>query len=182
MNMTGLLERSPLQEIAKRTAEAGGGLAAAVKAAAVQNYVANQNAYRKRLYDGHAAGMKALGFEASKQDEDSDVGNIIVTGDIYSDDAVRALRDMTQANPNSQDIQGSQSSGNTTATQNQDSFLSKFAPLALASLIGVGAGTGIPWYLGAYENKEPVVQEFDDTASNVEAVQIWKPQVENNDG
>jgi hypothetical protein len=81
--------------MAKRAAEAGGGLAAAAKAIATQNYAANQAAHRRRVEDSHRAGMNTLGMgpaELSKP-EDEQMGDVIVTGDVYGDEAVRMLKD-----------------------------------------------------------------------------------------
>ncbi len=93
-NTLSSLDRPPLAEIAKRTAEAGGGLAAAAKAAAVAGFVQDQAAYRKRVQESYAAGVSAMRGElpaAVEPGKGEDV-NLIVTGDLYGDEAVKALR------------------------------------------------------------------------------------------
>lgn len=173
-----------MEEISKRTAEAGGGLAAAAKAAALQNFVANQNAHRKRVWDGHALGMKALGFDATKLDEGEDVGDIIVTGDIYSDRAVQAL---TRTPPVETNQTGNTPSTNqtgntqTTPSENQTKepgILSKYGPVVLASLLGAGLGAGVPLSVEKFTQPKQPASSFEDTSSKLETVQLWKPSEE----
>lgn len=91
MNGSDFFDRPPIAEMAKRAAEAGGGLAAASKAVAIENYRASSTAHRQRVADSHAAGMKTLGFDVGNQLEADDMGDLIVTGDVYGDEAVRMI-------------------------------------------------------------------------------------------
>lgn len=133
------VDRSPIDEVAKRVSEAGGGLAAAAKAIAIENYRANQQSHRRRLADDHKLGMKLNGLEPSEQaqPEDDLVGDVIVTGDIYSDRAIQAL-----------------SRGDTAAPEvsapdpAQPSLLAKAVPYVLAGTLGA-AGVGAPWMYSA---------------------------------
>ena len=83
-----------MEEIAKRVGEAGAGLVAAAKGVATQNFVANQSAHRRRVEDSHRLGMKTLGMtdDDFSKPEDENVGDVIVTGDVYGDEAVRMLK------------------------------------------------------------------------------------------
>ncbi len=95
MSMTSSLDRPPIAEIAKRTAEAGGGLAAAVHGAAVINAVRAARDYAQRVKDSHRIEMKMAGLEQEEQADhgDDDMGdiNLVVTGDLYGNEAVKSL-------------------------------------------------------------------------------------------
>jgi phosphoenolpyruvate-protein kinase (PTS system EI component) len=90
-----LSDRPPMEEIAKRTAEAGAGMAAAAKAIALEGMRANGHEYRQRVRDSHALGMRLLGYDVGENGNgamSSGAGDIVVTGDVYGDEAVNALR------------------------------------------------------------------------------------------
>lgn len=89
------LNRPPLEEIAKRVSEGATGLATAAHAVAVRNYAVSQGDYRHRINDSHRAGMKAIGLnrdELSASDAEDEMGDIIVTGDVYGDRAIAGLQ------------------------------------------------------------------------------------------
>jgi len=176
MSTNNIFDRDPMTEIGKRTAEAGAGIAAAARAAALENFRANQTAHRKRVADSHAAGMQAMGFEVDQMEEDA-MGDIIVTGDIYSDTAINALKgqmlpQLQNQEPQEQPKTESQSKG----------LLKSLANTALGAALlasGAGLGSGIPWLLGAFDKPELTDT---DTLSNVEAVQLWQPETPDNQG
>jgi hypothetical protein len=124
-----------MKEIAKRAAEAGAGLAAAAQAAATQNFVANQTAHRRRVEDSHRHGMKLLGMQDDDfaKSEDETVGDVIVTGDVYGDEAVKMFNRA-----------GSQEAAPTPeAPAAAPGLLAKVAPLILAGAIGATGMGGI---------------------------------------
>lgn len=81
-------DRTPEQEVAKRTAEAGGGLAAAAKAVGLRDHARMLDRYDQRLRRGEELSYRAMGMTGRQLDESSgagqggdDVGDIVVTGD-----------------------------------------------------------------------------------------------------
>jgi len=148
------VDRLPIDEVAKRVAEAGGGLTAAAKAIAIENYRANQQSHRRRLADDHKLGMKLNGLEPSEQaqPEDDLVGDVIVTGDIYSDRAIQAL------------------SRNNTATPDpaKPNFASTIAPLLV---VGGAALVAIPWAILELQKEPPApVERTFDTDTNTQYI------------
>jgi hypothetical protein len=141
MNVPNSWDRTPMQEIGKRTAEAGAGLLAAAKAGAVQNEVANQAAHRRRVQDAHNYGRGLLGEEVSSQGGD-DVGNIVVTGDLYGDEAVKMLHRINQANKEPE-VEMPPTPEPTPEPPREPSLLSQIAPLVLAGVLGGAGGAGI---------------------------------------
>lgn len=77
---------TPQQEIAKRLAEAGGGLAAAGRAVGLQDHQRLLRDNARRVNDSHRAMAKAAGMGEvlgkAQQEEGDDLGDILVTGDI----------------------------------------------------------------------------------------------------
>ena len=116
--------RTPAEEMGKRAAEAGAGMAAAGKAAGLLHHVDGLAAYRKRVADAHANGQAALGMPASSGPEDEMGSKILVTGDVYGDEAVKVL----------------QAANGQQAQPETPSLLSKALPYVLAAAIGVGGG------------------------------------------
>jgi hypothetical protein len=158
MSTLGLPDRPPIEEMGKRAAEAGGGLAAAAKGIATQNFMANQSAHRRRVEDSHRLGMKALGMtddEFSKP-EDEDVGDLTVTGDVYGDEAIRMLKSTPEQpsppNPKS-------------------SVWETAAPLLLAGALGA-MGVGLPWLFASLGGAavEQIVDTDTDTQYLLELV------------
>lgn len=78
------MDLSPQQEIAKRLAEAGGGLAAAGRAVGLQDHQRLLRDNARRVRESHKALAKAAGMESVLEDdaEGDDMGDILVTGDI----------------------------------------------------------------------------------------------------
>lgn len=95
MSINESLNRPPKEEIAKRVSEAATGLATAAHAVAVENYAATQQAYNRRVEDDHRFGMSIAGMKPEDMvpsaPEGKKMGDIIVTGDVYGDTAVKAL-------------------------------------------------------------------------------------------
>jgi len=96
---------TPNQEIAKRTGEAGAGLAAAASAVGLADHREMLRDHAARIRDGHRLQMALLGIKAEepKPEEDDDMG-IMVTGDInvYGGDAkgvVEAIKGAANQKP-----------------------------------------------------------------------------------
>lgn len=114
--------RSPLEEIAKRTGEAGAGLAAAASAVGLQDHQAMLRDHRQRVRDDHQWAKELRGQMADGMTGD-DVGDIVITGDIYGAD-MGALRG--KGAPNSE----------------PPAWKKWLLPLGIAAAIGAGsAGT-----------------------------------------
>jgi len=108
------------------------------------------DAARQRVRDGHKAGLRALGMEDAKSEQEPDTGgNVIVTGDIYGDRAVQALQEPTQP-------------GDPTPTT-PTGITAKHAIIAAlaAALLGGSLGAGVPWMLGLFNQQQPTT--FTDT-------------------
>lgn len=102
MSMINSLDRPPMEEIAKRAAEAGGGAAAAAKGLALMRMKSNQEAATRREQDSHVIGMQTLGMKKDDMvdsGEDTVGGNVIITGDINGDEAIRMMREMQNPSP-----------------------------------------------------------------------------------
>lgn len=77
-------DRSPVEEIANRSATAGSGLAAAAQAVGLQAHQRMLAEAERRTREGHLAMMRAAGFEPSQLiEEQDDMGNISVSGDTH---------------------------------------------------------------------------------------------------
>jgi len=176
--------------MAKRTGEAGAGLVAATKAAALKNWMADQEAHRGRVANAEQAGWKALGMDiasAGQQQGVSRGGDIVVTGDVYGDSAVSALASRAIALESlarlerQQDLQQVQSLPQSQAQTVQKSGVSSMLAGALLSAVlltgGAGIGLGVPWMMGAFEDKPASAASSDDTdtATTIEALQIYEP-------
>ena len=150
--MNALPDRPPLKEIGKRTAEAGAGLVAAAHAVALKNFNVDQAAYRGRVKDSHRFGMTTAGMKeeqmapSTSEDEDENMGDIIVTGDVYGNRAIEAL----QGQPPST---GPRSLG----------ILSKL--IVAASLLAGGAGAGV--LVNEFLSSDPPAAVDTDTATDV---------------
>lgn len=79
-------DRSPMEEIGKRFAEAGGGLKAAAFAVGLENHRALLTDHRKRVQDGHKAMADAIGAKTTVDEpqDGEDMGGILVTGDNHN--------------------------------------------------------------------------------------------------
>lgn len=146
-------DRPPLAEMAKRAGEAGAGLVAAAKAAATEGFVADQEAYEKRVKDSHELEMQLLGKEpSSSPKEDDEMRRVImVTGDVYGDKAVESLHSVTNNPPGQQPSERP-------PEKKKPSLASKALPWVLASLIGpagIAAGYLIP---KLFEKAAPVIE------------------------
>lgn len=174
-----MVDRTFADEVAKRAAEAGGGLAAAVKALAVQNHAADQAAYRQRVFDSHKVGMNTLGADATPVE---DMGNITVTGDVYGNEAVQMLaqslggQSSLPATPTPTASPTPTSAGPATEPVQQAAASPLAAAVLGAALLaaGGGLGAGIPWLLGAFNQVEAVDTDTD-TITEIEAIQAYQP-------
>lgn len=98
-------DRSPVQEIGKRTAETVPGLQAAAHAVGLEDHRRMLRDNASRVRDGHRAMMLAAGFNprqlgASDEADDADMGGIVVTGDItYSGVMPPAMQQQMQSQP-----------------------------------------------------------------------------------
>ena len=79
-------DRTPREEIAKRTAEAGAGMVAAAKGIALDQMWQSQEAYQNRVNDSHALGQKLLGEEPMKRKAEGN-RSLVITGDINASNA-----------------------------------------------------------------------------------------------
>lgn len=162
-------DRPPLEEIAKRTGEAGAGLIAAVHAGAVREHVNAQGAYARRVADDHAAGMVTAGMAEAgdfSPPEDESMGNITVTGDLYGDTAVNALRDQIVNAPGTQSPMPPPESPPPTETRGMSPLAKALVTLGAAALI---PGIGVPLLaaFGAFD-KPPAQTEFTDTDTDTD--------------
>lgn len=73
---------TPTQEIAKRTGEAGAGLAAAASAVGLADHREMLRDHAARIRDGHRLQMELLGIKAEEPKPEEDDMGIMVTGDI----------------------------------------------------------------------------------------------------
>lgn len=120
-------------------------MVAAGKAIALQNYAEEQAAYRQRVADSHADGRRALGFDAPESGGTMSTGSrILVTGDVYGDEAVRLLQEMRKE----QTVQPP-------PVQQQPSMLSKVAPYLLTAALTAGGMGGAAWLAGMFDNDTP---------------------------
>ena len=142
--MPRLADRPPMEEIAKRTAEAGAGLAAAAKAVALQDHQRMLRDHADRVKDGHRWMAKVSGADVTDREGD-DMGDIIVTGDIYGDQAVKALGRVNGARQVSQPPP---------PAETKPSLASKAMPWLLAGAAGLG-GAGLA---SSLIDREPVIE------------------------
>lgn len=184
-------QQSPAEKIAEQVAEKAPGLTVAAYTEAIDNFRRANDSYRKRLADSHRWHAKALGMEASDTEGD-DVGNLVVTGDVYGSDAasiIAALQGSQQASPQggqqetleppatSPPVTAPPSTMAPAATSPAATGTSNFAKAAIvaAGLLGGSAlGAGIPWLAGAYSKPPAVntttVQQVPATRLGVEVV------------
>lgn len=160
--MLNLQDRPPLAEMAKRAAEAGGGLAAAAKAVALGNFATESAAARQRVHDSHVLRNKLLGGDP--KEEPADMGTIIVTGDLYGDQAVRAIQAATGATANA-------ATPEAVPPQPTQGVIVKALPYLLAAAIGGGGVAAVPWIAQLFTR--PAATDTD-TVTNVE-IEAWKP-------
>ncbi len=97
-------QRTPNQEIAKRTGEAGAGLAAAASAVGLVDHREMLRDHAARIRDGHRLQMALLGIKAEEPKPEEDDMGIMVTGDInvYGGDAkgvVEAIKGAANQKP-----------------------------------------------------------------------------------
>ena len=147
-------DRPPMAEIGKRAAEAGAGLVAVAKAIATDDYATSQEAYQQRLRDDHAFGMELLGKkpEPTTPQEGEEMRRVImVTGDVYGDEAVKALNKVANNPP----PETPQTTG--PPAKKAAGLLAKAA--ITAALLGTGAGIGGwgLWAMGMFNR--PAVEQ-----------------------
>lgn len=184
MNTRESLDRGPLEEMAKRAGEAGAGLVAAAHAVALKNSVAQQEAYNRRVADSHRAGLATMqsGDELIPREDSAVGGDIIVTGDLYGNEAVEALKGRHAA-----PAPAPPPPAPPPPIEPPKSGLSKAAKVATALgaalLVGTGAtGVGVPLaaWLGAFDKATPpaVESEWEDT-DTLPGVVIERPTTNN---
>ncbi len=143
-------KQSPMQEMAERTAETAPGLAAAAHMEAVQNFRHLNADHRRRLADSHRWQGASLGQTVSDPSEkkEDDVGNLIVTGDVYGSDAAEIIRSLQSV------AEPSQGPSEPAKQTGWVSNLGKAALVAAGLSTAGGLGAAVPWLLGAYEKPE----------------------------
>ena len=135
-------------EIAKRVGDYAPGLVTAAHVSAIDNLRRIQAGTRRQLRTDYAMQARALGGEAAEMPDEEEMGNLIVTGDIYgsnSADIVRALGNGTAGET------PTPPPAPTPPPSNGVSRLAKAALIAAGLLGGAGIGAGVPWLLGAYD-------------------------------
>lgn len=146
---------TPIQEIAERAAEAAG-LTTAKHAAALGHHLRLMEDARRRTWDGHKAGMRAVGAgePLPMHGEGDDEMNITITGDIHQQPA-----------PPQPTMQPQQPA-------------SKAVTAALAAgMLGLGAGGGMAAMaaLDQFRQSPPTVERRDDGGTEQEYEYIEVP-------
>jgi hypothetical protein len=157
------LDRPPMEEIAKRAAESGGGAVAAANELALMKMQANQEASLRRTQDDHALGMKTLGMSKDEMvDPGKDqMGNLFITGDIVGTEAIKMMQDIqnpktqpTQETQIAQEIQPIQETQHmpqpelapivpTPEEKKESSLTKKLAPYLVTGAIALGTGLAV---------------------------------------
>lgn len=172
-----ITDRTFAQEVSKRSGEAGAGLAAASKAIAVRNFMLDQDLHRATVRNAEKLGMSTLGMEmADIETSGDDMAGIIVTGDLYGDAAIAALQQTPAAHPQATQAtqpQQAQPQPVTEKPTGMSTTAKVLTSLAAATLLGPG-GVGVASLLGAFD--KPSIPSFDDTATKVQAVQLYSDE------
>lgn len=156
-------DRNPMEEIGKRAAEVGPGLAAAAKAQGIQQLAAIAADCRQRTLDGHRARMRALGMEdIVGKSEAAPMGDIVVTGDLYGDEAVRRLAQAGTGEVSAKEPLEA------VAAPVRTSLAKKALPYLLAAALGASGGS-VPWLVAALGKVQPSAQpaEYVDTTTSI---------------
>jgi len=85
------MNQTPLEEITERVAETVPGLTAAAQMVGLEDHRRMLRDNADRLRDAHRYGATNSGMRADEMREGDDMGNLVVTGDIYGDQAVRSI-------------------------------------------------------------------------------------------
>jgi len=133
--------QSPHQEIAERVAEVAPGLAAAAHLSAVQDARQLQADHRRRLADSHRAQMQALGMESTESPGGDDVGNLVITGDVYGSDAAEIVRAL-QGNKMDQPASVTPQQPVNSAVPDKPGMSKWIQSLIAGGLLAVGSGIG----------------------------------------
>ena len=149
------MDLSPTQELAKRAAEAGGGLAAAAKALGLQDHQRLLRDSARRVRESHRGMAKAAGMEDTLEAAGAgdDLGDILVTGDInihgsQGQDATKLL----------EVLKGKAVSQSDTPTKTSDKPSALGTAGKYAALAALMAGSGIGGSaLYAWLNQTPAV-------------------------
>ena len=149
-------ESSPIEQMAEQAAEAIPGLATAPKLAAIQQHWQMMQDHRKRVNDSHRWQALALGMpDPGALPEEDMGGNLIICGDITTTNPAATIGALT-GNP----VQGTDQQVQTQTPQAEPKQLSTLAKTGIAAALlasGAGAGAGIPWALGAFDQQPPAV-------------------------
>lgn len=152
--------QSPMQQVAERVADVAPGLVAAAHTVALQNLRLDSAAYRKRIADSHRWEAEALGKTALEPG--GDMGNLIVTGDVYGSNAAEIVRALQGVQEPSLPAENQPSTPATEAipppaTSGWTQKFGKAALVAAGLAASGGLGAGVPWLLGAYSKVAPAV-------------------------
>jgi hypothetical protein len=159
-------QQTPLQQVAETVADTAPKLAIAAKAIALEDHRRMLREHAGRVADSHRAMAKAIGMEdavvlASEEDA---MGHLIVTGDINVSDpaalqgAINALAGKQSPSPSPAPAQATDTSAAPAApaASTATPFWQKALVSAAMVASGAGAGAGIPWLLGAFDEPAAV--------------------------
>ena len=163
MSTQDFADRTPREEVAKRVAESGAGLATAAHGVAVANFARNTRDYAQRVRESQRLGNQVLADgkidpQSLGEDDMGDI-NLVVTGDLYGDKAVEAVKGKQAAEM--------------PADSKSPSLFAKAAPYLLAAVLGATGGIGalLPSILN---RDDPPAAADTDTTRRVE-VEKWIP-------
>lgn len=143
--------QTPREETAERVAETVPGLTAAAYAEAVQDYRHMNATHRRREDDSYRQQCEALGVEVSEPPKEDEVGNLVVTGDVYGSDAaeiIRSLQDGAEPPPTAP--------VEAPAFQNGRKLARRMLLAAGAAVLGGGVTLGAAWLGGMFDKSAPV--------------------------
>lgn len=167
--------QTPQQEIAERVAEGAPGLGVAAYGQAIQDHRRMMADYRTRVADSHRWEAKSLGVEAGDaKPGDDDMGDLIVTGDVYGSDAaeiIRSLKGMTQTTqqPVLQPVTQQSQQPTTAATDKRQQLIR--AALIAAGLLGAGGlGAAGHWLTSSPTTNTTITQPNDQQRLGIEVV------------
>jgi len=173
-------QQTPVEEITERVGEVLPGLAAAAKAVGLDNHRKALEDHRRRVYDSHKWMMGASGGESANMAGTEDMGDIIITGDIYGREVAERVfgkQDSTEQAPAEPEATTTEpepaTPTETTETQANTTNWMKNAALAAALLAG---GASIPTAYMAWQSTQTPVAETPSIEMPKYDVEKWVPE------